>query len=173
MKASTPLLFMLMLAVIAWLLLQEPPHVDTPIVPADVPQASEPQESPQSQVPPATSPLAEQLGAADGSAEQDVLLVRGLLAQFTQAVKEPYRPPLGINEDVVKALTGGNRMKLVVMSPGHPSLDDQGRLVDRWGTPYHIHARAADAIDVRSAGPDRTLFTADDVATVTPNPHSS
>ena len=43
-----------------------------------------------------------------------------------------------------------------------------GRLIDRWGTPWQIHPRAADSIDVRSAGPDRRLYTPDDVTNERP-----
>ena len=107
-------------------------------------------------------PLALQLNAATNSAARDVEVMHGLVQQFLIAVKEPHRPPLGINEDFAKALTGDNGAGLVALPGNHPAFA-AGRIVDRWGTPYHFHARAADAIDVRSAGPDRKLFTGDDI----------
>jgi hypothetical protein len=96
-------------------------------------------------------------------AAAEVRALHTLVVNFLTAVKEPYRPPLGDNEDLVRALTGGNRHGDVFLATNDPSLNAYGQLVDRWGTPYHIHPRAADAIDIRSAGPDRTLFTPDDV----------
>lgn len=98
-----------------------------------------------------------------GTAADDVRILHEMVANFLAAVKEPYRPPLGINEDFAKAFTGGNRYGDIFLATNHPALNEHGQLIDRWGTPYHFHPRAADAIDVRSAGPDRKLFTEDDV----------
>jgi len=36
-------------------------------------------------------------------------------------------------------------------------------VMDRWNTPYWFHANAATQVEIRSAGPDRNLFTADDL----------
>ncbi len=94
---------------------------------------------------------------------KEVKSVHALVVNFLTAVKEPYRPPLGDNEDVVQALTGGNRYGDVFIATNDPAVNERGQLVDRWGTPYHFHARSVDAIDVRSAGPDKILFSEDDV----------
>jgi len=108
-------------------------------------------------------PLITELHDPRGTASDDVRILHAMVGSFLTAVKEPYRPPLGINEDFARAFTGGNRYGDVFLATNHPSLNNRGQLVDRWGTPYHFHPRAADAIDVRSAGPDKTLFTDDDV----------
>lgn len=118
-------------------------------------------------VEPAYSPLADELLAARFDAAHDVEVLRGLIGQFTTTLRLAERPPLGDNADLVAALTGANRRRLVFVPPGHPALRE-GLLVDRWGTPFHFHARSADVIDVRSAGPDRVLFTADDLANPAP-----
>ena len=115
-------------------------------------------------VPPGGSPLAAELNAPASSAKRDVDVLHDLIGQFLVTVKEPHRPMLGSNEDIAKALTGHNRLHVDFIPAGHPALNDRGQLVDRWGSPYFFHPRAADAIDVRSAGPDRTLFTADDIS---------
>lgn len=99
---------------------------------------------------------------------EDVKSVHALVGTFLTAVKEPYRPPLGDNEDIVKALAGGNRYGDVLIATNDPAINERGQLIDRWGTPYHFHARSGDAIDVRSAGPDRILFSEDDVIHPTP-----
>lgn len=97
------------------------------------------------------------------AAQAEVRRIHGLVANFLLVMKDPNRPPLGDNRDLVRALTGHNRRGLVLVPTNDTSLRD-GQLVDRWGTPYWFHARSADAIDVVSAGPDRKLFTADDLA---------
>ena len=109
--------------------------------------------------PPSLQPSASLL---QPSASSEVHRLRLALGNFLLAVKDPYRPPLGDNRDITRALTGGNRRGLVLVPTNDPSLRD-GQLVDPWGTPYWFHPRAPDAIDIVSAGPDRKLFTGDDV----------
>ena len=98
------------------------------------------------------------------SASSEVQRLRLALGNFLLAVKDPYRPPLGDNRDIARALAGGNRRGLVLV-PTNDSAFRDGQLVDAWGTPYWFHPRAPDAIDIVSAGPDRKLFTGDDIAT--------
>ena len=111
---------------------------------------------------PAYSPLADELHAARFDAAHDLVVLRGLLGQFTTTLRLAERPPLGDNADIAAALAGKNRRRVVFIPAEHPALR-AGMLVDRAGVPYHFHARSADVIDVRSAGPDRVLFTADDL----------
>ena len=107
-----------------------------------------------------------ELNVRDGTPEKDLEILREMLLSFTTSLKVVNLPPLGDNIDVTAALTGHNKMKLVVIPPNHPSVDAKGHLLDRWGKPYHFHARSADSFDLRSAGPDKVLFTADDVTWV-------
>jgi hypothetical protein len=111
---------------------------------------------------PEYSPLADQLLDPALPAAQDLEVLLGLLGQFTTVLRLTERPPLGDNADITAALLGRNRRRLVVIPPHHPAVQN-GVLVDRWGTPFHFHARSAEAFDVRSAGPDRRLFTNDDL----------
>jgi hypothetical protein len=108
-------------------------------------------------------PLAAKLNAQGHAAQRDLEILREMLLSFTTSLKVANLPPLGDNRDITAALTGNNRKKLVLIPPSHPSLDNKGRLLDRWGTPYHFHARSAESFDLRSAGPDKALFTSDDV----------
>lgn len=109
-------------------------------------------------------PLAADLNAQDHAPQRDLEILREMLLAFTTSLKIGYLPPLGDNVDITAALTGRNRRKQIVIPPDHPSIDSKGRLLDRWGTPYWFHPRAADSFDLRSAGPDRKLFTPDDIA---------
>ncbi len=119
-------------------------------------------DAPRSTLPTPGSPHARELNAPGGTAQRDVEVLRGMVGQLLLVVKEPNRPPLGINEDFARALTGANKANLIVIPPGHPAVAG-GKIVDRWGSPYFFHPRAASAIDIRSAGPDRKLFTEDDI----------
>jgi hypothetical protein len=108
-------------------------------------------------------PMAAELNAREHAPERDLEILREMLLSFTTSLKVGNLPPLGGNEDITAALTGHNRKKLVVIPASHPAIDAKGRLLDRWGTPYHFHARSADSFDLRSAGADQVLFTSDDV----------
>ncbi len=103
------------------------------------------------------------LHAPGAEPRDDVRIVGAALRNYLQAVHGGGVPPLGFNEEIVRALAGANPLGVAFLPPGHPAIDPQGRLCDRWGTPYHFHPLAADWIEVRSAGPDRRLFTADDL----------
>ncbi len=93
----------------------------------------------------------------------DVRIVGAVLRNYLQAVTGSDVPPLGFNEEIVRALGGANPLWVVFLPPNHPAIDGQGRLCDRWGTPYFFHPLSAADYEVRSAGPDRKLFTADDL----------
>ena len=71
--------------------------------------------------------------------------------------------PVGTNAEIVKALTGGNPKRATYLPPDLKRLNENGELIDRWGTPYFFHANSATEMEVRSAGPDKRLYTEDDV----------
>jgi hypothetical protein len=108
-------------------------------------------------------PLAAELNARESTPQRDLEILHEMLLAFTTTLQLANLPPLGDNADVTAALTGKNKRKLLVLPANHPSIDSKGRLLDRWGTPYHFHARSAGTLDLRSAGPDKVLFTPDDV----------
>lgn len=71
--------------------------------------------------------------------------------------------PVGTNAEIMKAVMGGNPAKARLGPPEGQGLNDQGELVDRWGTAYFFHQMAKDKMEIRSAGPDRQMWTTDDV----------
>lgn len=73
----------------------------------------------------------------------------------------PFR--MGANEEFAAALTGKNAAREVFLEAPHVCLNAKGQLVDRWGTPLFFHVRDRDRIDLRSAGPDGVMWTADDL----------
>jgi len=71
-------------------------------------------------------------------------------------------PPAPNNQIFTKALLGRNRSNLQVIEESADYINDKGELIDRWGTPLELHYVSSNSIGIRSAGPDRELFTKDD-----------
>jgi hypothetical protein len=63
--------------------------------------------------------------------------------------------PVGNNAEITKALGP----KYLRDAP----VNSQGELIDAWGTPYFFHALSAREMEIHSAGPDRQMWTADDI----------
>ena len=116
------------------------------------------------------SPLAGTLNAATTPPAEDVQILHTLLRQYLRLLHHRQGLPIGNDSDLARALTGRNPMKLVILPADHPALGADGRLRDRWGTPYFVHPRGNNAFEIRSAGPDRKLFTADDLVANPENP---
>ena len=101
--------------------------------------------------------------APESDAPADLRLMHRALENFSLLVKGDDPLPLGSNDEIAAALRGKNKARLVFLPEDHPAFDAQGRLVDRWGTALFFHANSRDRVDIRSAGPDREMWTADDV----------
>jgi len=71
--------------------------------------------------------------------------------------------PLSANEDWADFLRGKNSARERFLPDNHIALNTKGQLVDRWGTPLFFHALGGGRFDIRSAGPDRKLWTDDDI----------
>ncbi len=66
------------------------------------------------------------------------------------------------NSEFTAALLGDNPKKVVFFDPESPHIKD-GELVDRWGQPFYFHPVSAEELDIQSSGPDKKLWTSDDV----------
>ncbi len=104
----------------------------------------------------------ERLLARDGSPMEDRASLADLVTNYLQSAPADRRPAMGSNEEIAKALTDQDALGEAALPENHPALVS-GKLVDRWGNPWFFHQEAADVIEVRSAGADGKLFTADDV----------
>lgn len=71
--------------------------------------------------------------------------------------------PVGTNAEIMKAVMGDNPKRAQLGPPEGQSLNGNGELVDRWGTPYFFHQMSATSMEIHSAGPDKTFGTVDDV----------
>ncbi len=72
--------------------------------------------------------------------------------------------PVGTdNFEFTNALTGSNAKKVNFIDPDSPALSPTNELVDRWGSPFRFHPLSQTEIEVLSLGPDKTLWTEDDL----------
>ncbi len=71
--------------------------------------------------------------------------------------------PTGTNAEIMKAVMGGNPKGARLGPPENQSLNANGELVDRWGTPIFFHQMSRTSTEIRSAGPDRILWNEDDI----------
>lgn len=102
-------------------------------------------------------------GTGTSTGREDLRMLGEVLLDVQLVVKEFAFRPLGDNQDFVRFLTGDNSHRLAWIPPDHPRVDSQDRLLDRWGTPVFFHRLSATTTALRSAGPDRELWTDDDI----------
>lgn len=108
---------------------------------------------------PGAEALVAQFDPAHQTPEQELQALEQVIDLYRRAHGEN---PEGDNADVVQALLGQNRHHTAFLPADVPFIQ-QGQLVDRWGTPYFLHPESGHLMTLRSAGPDKTLFTPDDV----------
>lgn len=106
--------------------------------------------------------LADVLNRGTETAEEDLDILHVLLDSFFKSVAWSGAPAAE-NVEFTALLRGENAHRLAFISPDHPAVNEKGELLDRWGTPYHFHLEGKGMPQIRSAGEDRRLFTADDV----------
>jgi len=88
--------------------------------------------------------------------------MRTTLRQYAAALGEN---PVGTNPEITSALAGENPKQINFLKPDGNRVSPKGELVDTWGTPYFFHQLSARQMEIRSAGPDRIMYTADDLVT--------
>lgn len=95
--------------------------------------------------------------------EEDLNALFHAISNLMLLVKgdSPFR--MGANEEFAAALRGKNRDQLRFVSDKNRIFNSQGQVIDRWDTPLYFHTLAHDRIDIRSAGPDRKMWTEDDL----------
>lgn len=130
----------------------EPPragqHPAAPPAPA-APTADEP------------SSLAAELNSPTTDIRSDLSIVSDVVEAFRTNFPRDGNP-IGDNAEITAALAGRNKLGLVLISPRHPAINARGELCDRWGTPFFFHAVSGTRMEIRSAGPDRKMWTDDD-----------
>ena len=110
----------------------------------------------------AADPVVGGLNDPNGSVERDIEIAARVF-QTWQTNFPADGNPVGENREITAALTGRNRLGLVLISPEFPAINAAGEWCDRWGTPWFFHQVSGRQMELRSAGPDREFYTADDV----------
>lgn len=108
------------------------------------------------------SPLLDNYGASELTPVQDVQLVLDVLHATYTNLKGATDYLSGTNAEVTAFLTGQNPEHLEFIPPDHPAVRG-GELRDRWGAPVFFHFIGPGVVQIRSAGPDRKMWTADDI----------
>jgi len=74
--------------------------------------------------------------------------------------------PVGTNPEITAALNGDNPKQIKFISEDSGlRINGRGELVDYWGTPFFFHQVSGTEMEIRSAGPDKKMWTADDLVT--------
>lgn len=135
-----------------------PPPVAPPPVTNTAPSGIQPPPAPMVVSPPAvaTAPGGSSISQDDIRLDLDKVMIS--LRDYRTIMKEN---PIGTNAEIARALNGGNPKQARLLQEGLP-MNRDGELVDRWGTPYFFHQLSKDNMEIRSAGPDRMLWTEDD-----------
>lgn len=134
----------------------------TPAIVRPAPSADIPSTTSSDRIDPGVQQLADELNAPESSIQRDLEVVREFLSLYSQAYGAGN--PVGLNEDITAALTGtANPNDTRHLFPRRHNAIRNGQLIDRWGTPFWFHPESGTKMEIRSAGPDRNLFTADDV----------
>jgi hypothetical protein len=72
--------------------------------------------------------------------------------------------PVGNNQEITSQLSGKNPKHInFISTDAGMRINGDGELVDPWGTPYFFHQLSGADTEIHSAGPDRIMWTADDI----------
>ncbi len=111
-------------------------------------------------VDPGNAAIAEELFSPENPPERDLEIVEYFLDVMKKATGSN---PIGLNSDITDTLTGGGDPRRSRVFPPNSKAVRGGEMVDRWGTPLWFHPNSGSQMEIRSAGPDKQLFTADDI----------
>jgi hypothetical protein len=74
--------------------------------------------------------------------------------------------PVGTNPEITSQLNGSNPKHINFINAGSGMrINENGELIDSWGTPYFFHQISGTDMEIHSAGPDKIMWTADDLVT--------
>jgi hypothetical protein len=163
-KLGPPALI-LALALVAWVVLspEKPARLVESAATPSVPQARVTPPPPPAIPPPVDHPMlasTSKFQSPTSTADEDLEIVHAVLGNFRRAFEGN---PVGENEEIFAALRGQNPKRIRFLPDTFPGLQKDGRVFDRWGTPWRFHALSGLEMDVRSAGPDREFGTTDDL----------
>lgn len=106
------------------------------------------------------SELADGLNSTAGDVRADLRIIDNIFIAYRSALRSGN--PIGENAEITAALGGKNKLGFAFLPADCPAINAKGELCDRWGTPYFFHQLSGEKMEIRSAGPDHQLWTADD-----------
>ena len=111
----------------------------------------------------AGNPFISEYGSETGSTLLDLTALRDVVGDSQLIFKDFDRYHLPGNPGIIAFLQGGNPDRLAWIPPGHSFVNKDGELVDRFGSPVFFHRLSGTRFEYRSAGPDKKLWSEDDV----------
>ena len=165
-RGAFVVVFVALLALVAWRLWPEPepktrnPGPDRPVAGASAAPTTV-STAPGDQPPPEPrSALADRLNSPASDIRSDLRVVSEVFAAYRSNFHEN---PVGTNAEITALLTGRNRLQLALVPLDHSAINPKGELCDRWGQPFFLHQLSGAQMEIRSSGPDRVMWTDDDV----------
>ena len=107
------------------------------------------------------SHLADDLNSPKGDIHADLRILNEIFRQYRSSLHETN--PVGENVEITRVLTGRNKLEFAFIPRDHPAINARGELCDRWGTAFFFHQLSGTQMEIHSAGPDRVMWTDDDV----------
>jgi hypothetical protein len=107
------------------------------------------------------SQLAVGLNSPSGDVRADLRIINRIFIAYRAALRDGN--PIGENNEITAALLGRNKLGFAFIPKDCPAINSKGELCDRWGKPYFFHQISGEKMEIRSAGPDKVLWTADDI----------
>ena len=111
------------------------------------------------------SHLVDALNSPSTDIKADLRLLNDLFVTYRSSTHG--EDPVGENAEITAVLMGRNALDFAFIPKDCPAVNSKGELCDRWGTPFFFHQLSGSEMEIRSAGPDKKLWTADDVV-ITP-----
>jgi hypothetical protein len=107
------------------------------------------------------------IGSADASPSMDASTVLSNMRVTINQYRSMFgENPVGTNPEITKALNGDNpKQARFIKEELGLRINGRGELVDYWGTPFFFHQLSGTEMEIHSAGPDKVMWTADDLVT--------
>lgn len=110
-----------------------------------------------------TIEMMDHYGSQSSSPQQDLELIWQIFETFDTTIKPQGKIPLGSNREIAQVLLGANLRQIRFVKPKASVFNEQGEIIDRWKMPLFFHFIEGNDLGLRSAGPDRRMWTKDDV----------
>lgn len=163
MKRVLAVLLVLGALMLLWMRNPATPDQQPDALPAPAPASVSRSPAPAEPAPLLGDTILENYAQPDQPPERDLATLAGLMENSLILSKGAAGRPLSANEEWARLLRGADGTGERYLSDQHPALNADGQLVDRWGSPLFFHAVGQGRFELRSAGPDRILWTEDDL----------